>query len=432
MSPEGLAERSEPELASARFVRGIGFPRRGLSSAEKCRARFYEPVPAEDEPDEEDEGEDEGLGAGFHELVKAGLDAESRHGHGQQEGVSLFNDFQPGGGDEVEGVDADDDEEEDGEERHADFAPLASVAALCAAEDDAQHDEHGCEQDDAHHLDDDGRSLDVGVRGFGEIGQGTEVAAQLIAGLVHLFAGGAQFFRELGMLLQMLIDGCVELLPGAGHAGAGGADGVVGPVHGFAGSDNVGDFVKGGAGVDADFAGIHIIHVGAVGGGVDEHGQRAEEYDGGDGHGALVGFAFDDGFCSEHGCSTADGAADGGEQGCLAIHAQQTPDAAADEQGEDDDGDINGNGGPADVGDVAEGDAEAVEDDARAQNLLGAEADAGVPFRRHLSPQGVGEDHADDDADDERAESQLLDPAEVCQIAGGAREEDDEQDARQE
>lgn len=333
---------------------------------------------ADEEPCVEDEGQDEGLGAGFLELVDGGFGTEGGHGHGEQEGADPVDDADDLFGQQVEAVEDDDGEEPQCEPGHCDFAFGAVGGAVdglfggCLAGADgtraleghpvAEDEEHGDEQHHAYHLHDDG---DIG------------------------------------------------------HFGA----------HGVAGAHGVCHFVEGGAGIDAHFLGGEAEDSGAVGDGVDEHGECAEDNDGGDGDGCLVGLGLYGRLGAEHGGGAADAAADGGEQGDVAVHLHPFAHVDAADDGDGDDDGVNEDAGHTHGGDVLECEAEAVEDDAQAQQFLGAELDAGDPCLGEVVAQGVGVEHTQHDAYDHRAEGEFFENLGAADVEGGATEEGDQQDA---
>ena len=174
-----------------------------------------------------------------------------------------------------------------------------------------------------------------------------------------------------------------------------------------------------------------VQHSGPEQGRIEEHGERPEDNDGGDGHGRLVRLAFHDGFRPQHGGGSANGTADGGQQGRIPVHLQQAAQSRAQQNGEGHDDRVNEQGGASDVDHALERQLESVQDDARSQNLLGAELNAGDPRFRQMVAQAVGVNHPQHDADDQRAEGKVLHPLEIRNVTGGKGEENDQQNAVQ-
>ena len=92
-------------------------------------------------------------------------------------------------------------------------------------------------------------------------------------------------------------------------------------------------------------------------------------------------------------------------------YAQQQRSGHDDEVGRD--------GRKADGHDLLERELEAIEDYAGAQDLFGAELDARHPCLGQLVAQAVGVEHSQDDADNQRAERELLHEVEFCDVEGG-------------
>jgi hypothetical protein len=118
---------------------------------------FCHAVAAADEPEPEEEGKEEGFEAGFLEFVDAGLRAQRRHCHGEEEGVEGVDEIDNALGKQVERVEADDDKEKYGEPWYADLSLVAFVSVshvFCHEEGDDE--EHGNKHHDAYHFHDDG------------------------------------------------------------------------------------------------------------------------------------------------------------------------------------------------------------------------------------------------------------------------------------
>lgn len=62
-----------------------------LLSSHQGNQVFYQEVAAQQQPDEESEGQNERLGSCLLELVNAGICTQGCHGHGQHEGIDVFD-----------------------------------------------------------------------------------------------------------------------------------------------------------------------------------------------------------------------------------------------------------------------------------------------------------------------------------------------------
>ena len=112
--------------------------------------------------------------------------------------------------------------------------------------------------------------------------------------------------------------------------------------------------------------------------GIQEHAHRAEHHNGGHSHGNILGASPGHGGCGQHRRRTANGAACTDEQRGAPVQPQHPlaqpagqPKGAGQRQG------VDGNATPAHVGDVLEGQTQAVQHDACAQQLLFGQAHAG-------------------------------------------------------
>ena len=174
--------------------------------------------------------------------------------------------------------------------------------------------------------------------------------------------------------------------------------------HRIARPHDVRHFVQRGAGVKPHLFGREVEDTGPVQSRIDEHRQRAENDDGGYRHGRLVRFALDDRFGPQHGRRPANRAPRGRQQREVAVHLQQPSDEQTQkDRGRHDDADYQ-QSGQADGDHALEREPEAVQDDAGAQDLLGAELYAGYPGGGQTVAQTVGVQHTEYDADNERTE----------------------------
>mgnify|MGYP000658148526 CR=1 FL=1 len=127
---------------------------------------------------------------------------------------------------------------------------------------------------------------------------------------------------------------------------------------------------------------------------------------------------LDDRFGTQYGSRTANGATRRGHQGGVGVNAQQLAGNVAYEQGAANDDGVNQYGRQSDFGYLLEGKAETVEHDTRAQNLFGAELDAGHPGFGNEVAEAVGVKHTQNDTHNERAQRQAFYPLEAADVAG--------------
>ena len=164
-------------------------------------------------------------------------------------------------------------------------------------------------------------------------------------------------------------------------------------------------FVQRAARIDGH-AGIgqSVEHARTVHDGIEEHREGSEDNDRGDGDGGLVAFAFHDRLGAQDGRRSADGAARRGHQRRIAVHLQQASQQDAAQNGDHDDDQVDSDGRDADCRHLGQRQAESVKDDAPAEHLFRTEPDARDPRFGQFVAQAVGIEHAQHDADDQRAE----------------------------
>ena len=129
----------------------------------------------------------------------------------------------------------------------------------------------------------------------------------------------------------------------------------------------------------------------------------------------------------QHSRRAADGAARRSHQRRVAIDLQQAAQQNAPQNGDRHDDQVHDDGRHAHGRHLGQRQAEPVEDNAPAQHLLGTEPDAGHPRFGQFVAQAVGIEHAQHDADDQRAERKFLYEGEPGDVECREREQDDQQ-----
>lgn len=128
----------------------------------------------------------------------------------------------------------------------------------------------------------------------------------------------------------------------------------------------------------------------------------------------------------------ADGAAGADQDHALLIHAQVF---AADAEGQQKGGaqhqGVDQHAGEADGGDVLEGQLEAEQDDAQAQQLLFGELDAVMAGLGNETVNAVADQHAADDGDGQRGETQVFHRRQFRGVQGRDGERNGQRQARQ-
>lgn len=187
--------------------------------------------------------------------------------------------------------------------------------------------------------------------------------------------------------------------------------------------------MQGGTGVDGHLLSREVEDAGTVENGVKKHRERTEDDYRRHGDGGLVRGTFHNGLGSQYGGCSADGATGRYHERGFLVHFQQSPGHDAQEQGDEDDDDIDDDGRKADGKHLLERETESVENDTRAQNLLGAELDAGNPGLGNVVAQAVGVEHTQNDTYDEGTERQVFYPLEFADVKGRERKQSDEENA---
>ena len=188
------------------------------------------------------------------------------------------------------------------------------------------------------------------------------------------------------------------------HGGAGGLG-----ADGRARRHHLGHLVHGGAHVQAVALRVHgdpaVVGVPLVQRRVQEHAHGAEHHHGGDGHGHILGVALGHRGRGQHGRCATDGAARTDQQAGAPVQAQQAlAQQAGQAEGAGQHQGIQRNAAPADLGDVLEGQAQAVQHDAGAQQLLFGQAHAGATGGGQARVDGVAQQQAQHDGQGEGAE----------------------------
>ena len=150
---------------------------------------------------------------------------------------------------------------------------------------------------------------------------------------------------------------------------------------------------------------------------IQEDRQRAEHHHRGHRDHHLLGATAHDGFGRHHRCRAADRTAGADQHGRLAVEPEDSgaeeagePEGAAQHRGVDRDA------GPAHVTDVLEGQAQAVQDDAQAQQVGLGKGHAGAGRGADARVDGVADHHAQHDGQGQRADAVGLQPADLAQL----------------
>jgi hypothetical protein len=131
-------------------------------------------------------------------------------------------------------------------------------------------------------------------------------------------------------------------------------------------------------------------------------------------------------YCS----GAANGTAGSGEQRGVAVQLEQLHAAPEpDQQGADHHQQRNRQARPADFGDFLQADPQAEKGHGDAQQPTRREVDAGRPARRHAIAQRVAVQGTGNDTDDQRADAQVGDGGQGCQLGDSKREKRHEQNA---
>ena len=117
------------------------------------------------------------------------------------------------------------------------------------------------------------------------------------------------------------------------------------------------------------------------------------------------------GLGGQHGCGAADGAPRGDEEPLASLQPQGAAEELPEEERPQDDDRIDEDGLGAELGERLQRQAAAVEDDARAQQLLACDAEGAVPALRQPRAQRVGQQHPQHNPQHHGTEVQLLRPA---------------------
>ena len=97
---------------------------------------------------------------------------------------------------------------------------------------------------------------------------------------------------------------------------------------------------------------------------------------------------------AKHGSRATDSRTGACEQRSVAVHLEQSAEEHTQRQSADNHQAIHPQSAQANVGNILNGKAEAIEHDTGAKHLLGADFDARRPLLRHKSAKGVGINHA--------------------------------------
>jgi hypothetical protein len=162
---------------------------------------------------------------------------------------------------------------------------------------------------------------------------------------------------------------------------------------------------------------------------VQQHRQGAEQYDGGYRDGGVLGTRLEHRAARHHGCGAADGAAGADQQGAFARQLEPAlADPPGNGQGAGDHQDVDDQRGRAEGGDVLEGQAQAVEHHAQAQQLLARQVDAGADAAEAGEAEIAGQ-QADEDRQGQAAEPKVLQRGDFHELAGAEGDGQAEQGA---
>ncbi len=165
---------------------------------------------------------------------------------------------------------------------------------------------------------------------------------------------------------------------------------------------------------------------------VQEHRQRAEHHHRRHGHRDLCRAATHHGFGGHHRCRAADRAASTDQHRCLALHLEHAhTQPAGQAEGAGDHQHVHQHAADADVADVLEGQAQAVQHDAGAQQPVLGKADTGRAARRQPRVEGVADHDAGDDGHGQRTQAVCLQPRQLGQVQRRRCDQADQQQAGQ-
>ena len=193
--------------------------------------------------------------------------------------------------------------------------------------------------------------------------------------------------------------------------------------NGFTGGHNLGHLMHGGADKQAVLVHIGVdpakLRIPVEQRGVEESAHGAKHHHGSHGHGHIFGTALGHGLGRQHGGCAADGAARANQQRGAFVHAQQLlAHPLGQQKGAGQHQRINHHPGHADLANVLKRQAQAVEDDARAQQSGLGKAHAAGAAAGDGGVDGVADDQTDDDGQRQRAQAVVLDGGKLGQPGG--------------
>lgn len=154
---------------------------------------------------------------------------------------------------------------------------------------------------------------------------------------------------------------------------------------------------------------------------VEEDGDGTEDNHCSDGNRHFTGFGFDHRLGGEHGRRAADAAAGADQPAGVFIETKHfLAKEAGDEKGTGERQNINQNTAHADVGNLGERQAKAVEDDPQAQQMLLGEDHPAVAGLPDFRVDRVADDHPEQDSEGQGAKARAGDGRETTGPQGGA------------
>ena len=154
---------------------------------------------------------------------------------------------------------------------------------------------------------------------------------------------------------------------------------------------------------------------------VEEDGDGTEDHHRGDCDGHFTGFGFDHRLAGEHSRRAADAAAGADQPAGVLIEPKHfLAQEAGDEKGAGERQNVNQNTAHADVGNLGERQAEAVEDDPQAQQMLFGEDHPAVAGLPDFRIDRVTDDHPEQDSEGQGAEARPGNGRKATGPQGGA------------
>ena len=189
----------------------------------------------------------------------------------------------------------------------------------------------------------------------------------------------------------------------------------------MAGGNNLRHFMHGGAHIDPVGLRGKPVRQQRVHRRVEEDGDGTEDNHCSDGNRHFTGFGFDHRLGGEHGRRAADAAAGADQPAGVFIETKHfLAKEAGDEKGTGERQNVNQNTAHADVGNLGERQAKAVEDDPQAQQMLLGEDHPAVAGLPDFRVDRVADDHPEQDSEGQGAKARAGDGRETTGPQGGA------------